>query len=91
MAAGRTRRPSIVSAVEVRCGSEHDSGHQAEVQDRSCGDPHGRGALDLHGPPPVSAARLPAWGPWLCVPASRRVCHCRVDRHRGRCWPTATG
>ena len=36
-----------------------------------------------------SAARLPARGPWLCVPASRRVCHCRsagveadVDRWR---------
>jgi hypothetical protein len=25
------------------------------------------------------AARLPAWGPWLCVPASRRVCLCEDE------------
>ena len=35
-----------------------------------------------------SAARLPTRGPWLCVPASRSVCLCRVIfRERGKIAP----
>jgi len=47
---------------------------------------HGAHGCAVDGRPLRSAARLTSWVPWLCVPASRRVCpfRCLCLLRRGR-------
>ncbi len=61
MAAGRCPTAIVcASALEVRrCCKQHGY-HRTEGHGRAGDIAHTRGDQDLHGPPPVSAARLPA-------------------------------